>query len=141
MNMNVLSKYEQNLNGYKCIWMSYIYSNSGVSIGSNLEVKCLGCSVAVRLPSRLALSVMEYCTLAGLAVLSGSEAHLTLAAVTTRRVQTLAVLTQVHVVRAFVHVWAGRSKRWDKHFKTQLPTFLNDECFMLAMSKIGKGEG
>ena len=62
-------------------------------------------------------------TLAGLAVLGGSEAHLTLAAVAARRVQTLAVLTQVHVVRAFVHVWVGGSTRWAEHFKTQSATF------------------
>ena len=111
MNMNIWSKCEQNLNGYECIWMSCSYSDGGVFIGSILGVKCFGCSVAVRLPSRLAHSVMEFCTLAGLAVLSWSEAHLTLAAVATRCVQTLAVLTQVHVVRTFVHVWAGRITR------------------------------
>lgn len=44
-------------------------------------------------------------TLAGLAVLRGGEAHLALAAVTARGVQTLAVLAQVHVVGALVHVW------------------------------------
>lgn len=43
-------------------------------------------------------------TLTGLAVFCGSEAHLTLAAVATRSVQTLAVLTQVHVVCALIHV-------------------------------------
>lgn len=44
-------------------------------------------------------------TLAGLAVLRWGEAHLALAAVATRGVQTLAVLAQVHVVGALVHVW------------------------------------
>jgi len=49
--------------------------------------------------------VSERRTLAGPAVLRGSEAHLTLAAVAARCVQTLAVLTQVHVVRTLIHVW------------------------------------
>lgn len=44
-------------------------------------------------------------TLAGLAVLRRGEAHLALAAVAARGVQTLAVLAQVHVVGALVHVW------------------------------------
>lgn len=44
-------------------------------------------------------------TLTGFAVFCGCEAHLTLAAVAARSVQTLAVLTQVHVVRTLVHVW------------------------------------
>lgn len=47
---------------------------------------------------------MRVLTLAGLAVLRGGEAHLTLAAVAARGVQTLAVLAQVHVVGALVHV-------------------------------------
>lgn len=43
-------------------------------------------------------------TLAGLAVLSGSESHLALAAVAARGVQTLAVLAQVDIIGALVHV-------------------------------------
>lgn len=42
--------------------------------------------------------------MAGLAVLGGGEAHLALAAVPPGSVQALAVLAQVHVVRALVHV-------------------------------------
>ena len=48
-------------------------------------------------------------TLAGLAVLSRGEAHLTLAAVATRSVQTLAVLTQVHVVSTLIHIRTGEA--------------------------------
>lgn len=43
-------------------------------------------------------------TLAGLAIFCRSEAHLTLAAIASRGVQTLAVLTQVHIVCTLVHV-------------------------------------
>ncbi len=43
-------------------------------------------------------------TLAGLAVFSRREAHLTLAAISSRRVQTLTVLTQIHVISALIHV-------------------------------------
>lgn len=43
-------------------------------------------------------------TLAGLAVLCGIEAHLALAAVTPRCIETLPVLTQVHVIRTLVHI-------------------------------------
>lgn len=46
----------------------------------------------------------ERSTLTGLAVLCRREAHLTLAAITPRSVQTLAVLTQVDVVCTLVHV-------------------------------------
>lgn len=46
----------------------------------------------------------ECCTLTGFAVFCGCEAHLTLAAVATRSIQTLAVLTQVHVVCTLIHV-------------------------------------
>lgn len=49
-------------------------------------------------------------TLAGLAVFCRSEAHLTLAAIASRGVQTLAVLTQVHIVCTLVHVWEGHIK-------------------------------
>lgn len=47
----------------------------------------------------------------GLAVLRGGEAHLALAAVPPGSVQALAVLAQVHVVRALVHV-CGRGQRY-----------------------------
>lgn len=47
---------------------------------------------------------MTRSTLAGLAIFCRSEAHLTLAAIASRGVQTLAVLTQVHIVRTLVHV-------------------------------------
>jgi len=43
-------------------------------------------------------------TLAGLAVLGGIEAHLTLAAVAPRCIETLSILTQVHIVRTLVHI-------------------------------------
>jgi len=51
------------------------------------------------------------CTLAGLAVVSRGEAHLTLAAVSSRSVQTLAVLTQVHVIRALIHVCRSTDRK------------------------------
>lgn len=50
-------------------------------------------------------------TLAGLAVLCGIEAHLTLAAVTPRCIETLSVLTQVHIVRTLVHIWRESGTR------------------------------
>lgn len=43
-------------------------------------------------------------TLAGLAVLCGVEAHLALTAVTPRCIETLSILTQVHVVCTLVHI-------------------------------------
>lgn len=43
-------------------------------------------------------------TLAGLAVLCGIEAHLALTAVTPRCIETLSILTQVHIVRTLVHI-------------------------------------
>lgn len=46
----------------------------------------------------------ESSTLTGLAVLRGGEAHVALAAVPAGSVQALAVLAQVYVVRALVHV-------------------------------------
>lgn len=51
-------------------------------------------------------SVTKLCalTLAGLAVLCGIEAHLALAAITPRCIETLSILTQVHIVRTFIHI-------------------------------------
>lgn len=67
----------------------------------------------------------ESSTLTGLAVLGGGEAHLALAAVPAGRVQALAVLAQVHVVRALIHVCKSatllRVKRlWKSHPQIQL---------------------
>lgn len=42
--------------------------------------------------------------LAGLAVLGGGEAHLALTAVPSWSIETLAILTQVHVVRTLIHI-------------------------------------
>lgn len=50
-------------------------------------------------------------TLAGLAVLCGVEAHLALAAVTPRRIETLSILTQVHIVCTLVHIYRESSMR------------------------------
>lgn len=47
--------------------------------------------------------------LAGLAVLCGIEAHFALAAITPRCIETLSVLTQVHIVRTFIHICAGEA--------------------------------
>lgn len=44
-------------------------------------------------------------TLAGLAVLCRSEAHLTLAAVASGCIQALAILAQVDIVCTLIHVW------------------------------------
>ena len=59
-------------------------------------------------------SKIASCTLAGLAVLGGGEAHLTLAAVATRGVQTLAVRTQVHVVCTLIRVCTGGERSGGK---------------------------
>ena len=58
---------------------------------------------------------MERRTLTGLAVLCSGEAHLALTAIASRSVQTLAVLTQVHVVRTFIHVWNTAHQRIHMH--------------------------
>lgn len=47
----------------------------------------------------------ESSTLTRLAVFCRRKAHLALAAVATWSIQTLAVLTQVHVVCTLIHVW------------------------------------
>lgn len=47
----------------------------------------------------------EWGTLTGLAVFCRSEAHFALAAVAAWSIQTLSVLTQVHVVCTLIHVW------------------------------------